>query len=81
MGITAQAGNGKSATLAITLSEKVEQPKAAATFAVSTLKGEQSAAGGEFVSYLIKLEGKDGFADQVTLIRHRSAVGRQDRIC
>ena len=65
--ITAQAGNGKSATLTITLSEKVEQPKAAATFAVSTLKGEQSAAGGEFVSYLIKLEGKDGFADQVTL--------------
>ena len=36
--ITAQAGNGKSATLTITLSEKVEQPKAAATFAVSTLK-------------------------------------------
>ena len=49
------------------MTEKVDQPKAEATFAVSTLKREQSGSAGEFVSYLVKLESKDGFADKVTL--------------
>ncbi|MDP6594741.1 MAG: invasin domain 3-containing protein [Candidatus Poribacteria bacterium] len=65
--ITAKTSNGKSATATITLTEKVDQPTTEATFAVSTLKAEQSGSAGEFVSYLVKLEGKDGFADKVTL--------------
>ena len=65
--ITAKTSNGKSATTTITLTEKVDQPQAEATFAVSTLKREQSGSAGEFVSYLVKLEGKNGFADKVTL--------------
>ena len=66
--ITAKTSNGKSATVTITLTEKVDQPQVEASFAVSTLKAEQSGSAGEFVSYLVKLEGKDGFADKVTLL-------------
>ena len=38
--ITAKASNGKSSTVAINLTEKVDQPQTEASFAVSTLKAE-----------------------------------------
>ena len=65
--ITAKTSNNKAGTVKLTLTEKVEKPKLEPTFTVSTLKEEKSGSAGEFVSYLVKLEGKDGFADKVTL--------------
>ncbi|MDP6587702.1 MAG: invasin domain 3-containing protein, partial [Anaerolineales bacterium] len=65
--ITAKTSNNKAGTVKLTLTENVEKPKLEPTFTVSTLKEEKSGSAGEFVSYLVKLEGKDGFADKVTL--------------
>ena len=62
--ITAKASNGKTGTLKLALTEK---PKVTPTFTVSSLKPELIGNPGGTVSYLVKLEGKDKFADTVTL--------------
>ena len=62
--ITAKARNGKTGTLKLALTER---PKVTPTFTVSSLKPELTGNPGGTISYLVKLEGKDKFADTVTL--------------
>jgi Leucine-rich repeat (LRR) protein len=62
--LTVVARNDKKGAIKLNL---IEKPKIAPSFAISSLKAEQTGNPGGYISYLVKLEGKDGFADQVTL--------------
>ena len=62
--LTVAARNDKKGAIKLNL---IEKPKIAPSFAISSLKAEQTGNLGGYISYLVKLEGKDGFADQVTL--------------
>ncbi len=62
--LTVVARNDKKGAIKLHL---IETPKIAPSFAISSLKAEQTGNPGGYISYLVKLEGKDGFADQVTL--------------
>ena len=65
--ITAKTSNNKAGTVKLTLTEKVEKPKLEPTFTVSVLKASQKAKPSGFVTYLITLQGKDGYSDSVSL--------------